>query len=62
METGGVVKWEKVVGDEVEEGDIIAEIETDKATMDMETPSSGYLAAIIAPEGSSNIPLGNVNN
>ncbi len=61
METGGLVRWEKAIGDLIEEGDIIAEVETDKATMDMETPSAGYLAAILAPEGTRDIPLGKVS-
>lgn len=58
MEQGSLVKWEKQIGDELEEGDIIAQIETDKATMDMETPSTGYLATILVPEGSKDLPLG----
>ena len=61
METGTLVKWEKEVGDELEEGDIIAQIETDKATMDMETPTTGYLATIIVAEGTSDIQLGKVS-
>ena len=58
MEQGSLVTWEKQIGDELEEGDIIAQIETDKATMDMETPSTGYLATILVPEGSKDLPLG----
>ena len=60
METGTLVKWEKEIGEEIEEGDIIAQVETDKATMDMETPEAGYLATIIVPEGTSDLPLGKV--
>ena len=60
METGTLIKWEMKVGDELEEGDVIAQVETDKATMDMETPSAGFLAAILIPEGTSDIPLGKV--
>ena len=60
METGTIVKWEKAIGEEIEEGDIIAQIETDKATMDMETPSAGYLATVLIPEGTSDVPLGKV--
>ncbi len=60
METGTLIKWEVAVGDELEEGDIIAQVETDKATMDMETPSTGFLATIIIPEGTSDLPLGKV--
>ena len=62
MEQGSLVKWEKQIGDELEEGDIIAQIETDKATMDMETPSTGYLATILVPEASKDLPLGMVSD
>ncbi|XP_003384835.1 PREDICTED: dihydrolipoyllysine-residue acetyltransferase component of pyruvate dehydrogenase complex, mitochondrial-like [Amphimedon queenslandica] len=58
MDQGTIVKWEKEVGDKLEEGDIIAQVETDKATMDMETPGEGYLARIIVPAGSKDLPLG----
>ena len=54
------MKWEKGEGDKLEEGDIIAQVETDKATMDMETPAEGYLARIIVPAGSKDLPLGKV--
>lgn len=47
-------------GDELSEGDLLAEIETDKATMGMETPEEGYLAKIIVPAGEKDIPLGRV--
>ena len=60
MEQGTIVKWEKGVGDKLEEGDVIAQVETDKATMDMETPGEGYLARIIVPDGSKDLPLGKV--
>ena len=61
MDSGSLVKWEKEIGEEIEEGDIIAQVETDKATMDMETPSEGYLATILVPEGSRDIQLGKVH-
>ena len=60
MEQGTIIQWEKGEGDRLEEGDIIAQVETDKATMDMETPSEGYLAKIIIPAGSKDLPLGKV--
>jgi pyruvate dehydrogenase E2 component (dihydrolipoamide acetyltransferase) len=60
MDQGTIVKWEKEEGDQLEDGDIIAQIETDKAVMDMETPATGYLAKIILPAGSRDIPLGQV--
>jgi pyruvate dehydrogenase E2 component (dihydrolipoamide acetyltransferase) len=41
-------------------GDVLASIETDKATMDFETPEEGYLAKILIPAGTKDIPLGKV--
>ena len=57
METGTIASWEKEVGDELEEGDVLARIETDKAVMDFETPEPGYLAKIILPAGTKDIKL-----
>jgi pyruvate dehydrogenase E2 component (dihydrolipoamide acetyltransferase) len=51
MEEGTLLKWLKSEGDEVEEGDAIAEIETDKASMEIEAEDSGTLAQLIAEEG-----------
>jgi pyruvate dehydrogenase E2 component (dihydrolipoamide acetyltransferase) len=51
METGTVVKWRKKEGDAVKSGDVICEVETDKATMDYESSSEGTLLKIILPEG-----------
>src|ERR1043165_120445 len=51
MTEGTVVKWLKREGDKVKEGDVIAEIETDKATMEMEAFEAGTIAVIKAPEG-----------
>merc|ERR1719474_1997658 len=58
MEMGTIVSWEKKVGDQVSEGDLLCEIETDKATMGFETPEEGYLAKILIPAGTKDIPLG----
>jgi len=58
MELGTIVSWEKKVGDQVSEGDLLCEIETDKATMGFETPEEGYLAKIILQAGSKDIPIG----
>lgn len=58
MEMGTIVSWEKEEGDHLSEGDLLAEIETDKATMGFETPEEGYLAKILVPAGEKNIPLG----
>jgi len=57
METGTIVSWEKEEGDFVGEGEVLANIETDKATMEMETPEEGYLAKIIKPAGSKDIAI-----
>ncbi|XP_014480892.1 PREDICTED: dihydrolipoyllysine-residue acetyltransferase component of pyruvate dehydrogenase complex, mitochondrial isoform X3 [Dinoponera quadriceps] len=58
METGTIVSWQKKEGDKLNEGDLLAEIETDKATMGFETPEEGYLAKIIVPAGTKNVPIG----
>ena len=55
-----IVSWEKEEGDELSEGDILAQVETDKATMDMETPGEGYLAKILVEPGVKDLPLGKV--
>jgi pyruvate dehydrogenase E2 component (dihydrolipoamide acetyltransferase) len=52
MEVGTIVSWIKKEGEEISPGDIVAEVETDKAVMEMEAYDSGVLLAIIAPEGS----------
>ncbi len=57
MEEGVVVKWCKAEGDPVESGDVLAEIETDKAVMDLEAFASGTLRKILAPEGAT-VPSG----
>ncbi len=51
MEEGTVAAWLKKVGDKIEEGDILAEIETDKATMEFESFNEGVLLHIGIPEG-----------
>ncbi len=57
MEEGTLVKWLKSEGDEVSEGDTIAEIETDKVTLELEAENSGTLAQLMADEG-QDIPVG----
>ena len=57
MEEGTLLKWLKSEGDEVSEGDAIAEIETDKVTMELEAEDAGTLAQLIADEGQG-IPVG----
>jgi len=58
MEMGTIVSWEKKVGDQVSEGDLLCEIETDKATMGFETPEEGYLAKVMIEAGAKDIPVG----
>jgi pyruvate dehydrogenase E2 component (dihydrolipoamide acetyltransferase) len=57
MEEGTLIKWLKSEGEEVSEGDAIAEIETDKVTMELEAENAGTLAQLIADEG-QDIPVG----
>ena len=51
MEQGTVVKWHVKVGDKVTSGQVIADIETDKATMEVESTVSGVLQKILVPAG-----------
>jgi pyruvate dehydrogenase E2 component (dihydrolipoamide acetyltransferase) len=60
MEKGNLAKWLKKEGDAVKSGDVIAEIETDKATMEMEAVDAGTLARIIVPEGTLDVPVNQV--
>src|SRR6478609_358680 len=52
MEKGNLAKWLKKEGDQIKSGDVIAEIETDKATMEVEAVDEGVLAKIVVPNGS----------
>ncbi|XP_008063774.1 dihydrolipoyllysine-residue acetyltransferase component of pyruvate dehydrogenase complex, mitochondrial isoform X1 [Carlito syrichta] len=58
MTMGTVQRWEKKVGEKLSEGDLLAEIETDKATIGFEVQEEGYLAKILVPEGTRDVPLG----
>ncbi len=58
MEMGTIVSWAKKEGDELNDGDLLCEIETDKATMGFDVPEEGYLAKIFLPAGSKDIPIG----
>ncbi|CAF3372761.1 unnamed protein product [Rotaria sp. Silwood1] len=58
MESGTLRSWAKQEGDKISEGDILAEIETDKATLGFETIDEGYLAKILIPAGSKDVPVG----
>ena len=57
MTEGNIAKWIKKVGEEIVSGDIIAEVETDKATMEVEAIDEGKLASIIFPDGSENVQV-----
>ena len=57
MTEGNIAKWIKKVGDEIVSGDIIAEVETDKATMEVEAVDEGKLASIIFPDGAENVEV-----
>src|SRR5579872_5448192 len=57
MEKGNLAKWLKKEGDPVKTGDVIAEIETDKATMEYESIEDGTLAKIMVPEGTNDVPV-----
>lgn len=58
METGTLVSWAKNEGDKISEGDLLAEVETDKATMGLEATDEGFLAKILVPAGSKDVPIG----
>ncbi|CAB1442666.1 unnamed protein product [Pleuronectes platessa] len=58
MTMGTVQRWEKKVGEKLSEGDLLAEIETDKATIGFEVQEEGYLAKIMVKEGTRDVPLG----
>src|SRR5688572_12976686 len=60
MEEGTLTKWLVKVGDQVRSGDIMAEIETDKATMEFEAVDEGVIAEISVPEGTEGVKVGTV--
>src|ERR1700691_876121 len=57
MEKGNLAKWLKKEGDPVKSGDVIAEIETDKATMEVEAVDEGTLGKILVPEGTNDVAV-----
>ena len=57
MTEGNLAKWHKSEGDLVESGDVIAEIETDKATMEVEAVDEGTLGKILVPAGTQNVKV-----
>ena len=60
MTQGAVVAWRKKEGERVRAGEVIAEIEADKATVDLEAPGDGTLARIIVPVGAEKVEVGRV--
>ena len=57
METGNLAKWHVKEGDKVSSGDVIADIETDKATMEVEAVDEGTVARIVVPEGTADVKV-----
>src|ERR1039457_4929943 len=57
MEKGNLARWLKKEGDKIKSGDIIAEIETDKATMEYEAVDEGTLAKIVVPAGTQDVAV-----
>ena len=58
MTQGNIATWHKKEGDEVAAGDVLCEIETDKATLEMESMEDGVIAKILKPNGAQNIAVG----
>lgn len=61
MTAGNIGTWQKKVGDAVTAGDVLVEIETDKAQMDFEFQEEGVLAKILQDSGSKDVAVGNVS-
>src|SRR5215475_11316527 len=57
MEEGTLAKWHVKVGDQVRSGDVIAEIETDKATMEVEAVDEGTVEQLLVPEGAEEVKV-----
>lgn len=60
MQSGNIGAWGKKVGDKLAPGDVLVEIETDKAQMDFEFQEEGVLAKILKESGEKDVPVGNV--
>uniref|UniRef100_A0A2K5YBL4 Acetyltransferase component of pyruvate dehydrogenase complex n=1 Tax=Mandrillus leucophaeus TaxID=9568 RepID=A0A2K5YBL4_MANLE len=58
MQAGTIARWEKKEGDKINEGDLIAEVETDKATVGFESLEECYMAKILVAEGTRDVPIG----
>ncbi|MBP9692779.1 MAG: pyruvate dehydrogenase complex dihydrolipoamide acetyltransferase, partial [Alphaproteobacteria bacterium] len=60
MTEGNLVKWHKREGDPIKAGDVIAEIETDKATMEVEAVDEGHMGKILVPEGTEQVKVNQI--
>jgi len=60
MEKGNLIQWLKAVGDPVRSGDVLAEIETDKATMEVEAAADGVLSKILVAAGTQDVPVSQI--
>ena len=60
MTQGAIGTWQKKIGDVISPGDVLVEIETDKAQMDFECQDEGYLAKILIQSGEKDVAVGNV--
>lgn len=58
MSKGNLIKWKKAVGDRIGAGDVVAEVETDKASLEFESQEEGFLANIYVEAGSADVPVG----
>ena len=61
MQTGNIVAWTKKEGDLVKYGDVLANIETDKAQVDFEMNDEGYIAKLLYPSGTKDVNVGSVS-
>lgn len=62
MQAGNIGSWQKNVGDSLAPGDVLVEIETDKAQMDFEFQEEGTLAKILKEQGEKDVPVGSVRD
>ncbi|KNC56094.1 pyruvate dehydrogenase complex dihydrolipoamide acetyltransferase [Thecamonas trahens ATCC 50062] len=60
MEAGNLAEWEVAEGEEIASGDVMASIQTDKATLDLESTEDGYVARLFKEAGTENIPVGDL--
>lgn len=61
MQSGNIGTWQKKAGDSLAPGDVLVEIETDKAQMDFEYQEEGIMAKILKDSGEKDVPVGNVS-